>query len=779
MLANGKVMFWGRQHDLGPQIYDPVTGEVTNVPIADDHHGTGEHFNVFCSGHTLLPDGRLFVAGGHEENFIGTKTAFIYDPSRNHWIRLPDMSDRRWYPTVMALPDGDVLVLHGTIDSSTHFNEQPEIWQAATNTWRKINISQDLAENSKAHRSDFYPRTFVMPDGRVFYFGAAGATWILDPRPGVTNPWTPGPKLASKAVPNDYGTVTQYAPGKLLVAGGGIPGKVDAEVIDLNQINPQFRPVGFMAYPRRRHNATILPDGRVLMTGGESETRDGVAIQKVSEIWDPTTEKFALQTAVDVERVYHSTALLMPDGNVWTGGTGEPTTNDNVREQRNAQLFQPSYLFYNNRPEITLAPSNAALGQSIYVHVKRSQEITSANLIRLGSVTHSLEQSANFVPLSFSQSAGGLSINIPASANTVVPGYYFLTVVDYRGIPSESKIIQVLAAGQIALITIDNATVTESANNPTANFTVRLSKTLPTPTTILYRTLAASAKPALDYAATEQTLTIPAGQTTGTIRIPILKDAEKEPLEWFAVDLVSATGGAKLSGRRAQAIIRDSALEAAPTISIADGQATEGNDVVIQVSLSARSAFPVTVPYVTVVGSAGKGDYVSKAGSITIPVGSTTGQVSIRTLRDGLVEGEQSFEMRIPNMPGLSLADWEAQAKIVDATPPTLKPENLSVTEGTSKNTIAYVVVRLSSALDVAASVNFTTKSLSARVGSDFVATAGTLVFLPGETAKTFPIHIVGDSSEEGTEEFEVVFSSPSRSKLGGNQIKVKLMDDD
>lgn len=558
VLPSGKVMFWGRQHNLGPQIYDPATGLTTNVPIADDHHGTGEHFNIFCSGHTVLPDGRVFVAGGHVENFIGTKTAFIYDPPTNHWTRLPDMADRRWYPTVAALASGDVLVLHGTIDSPTRFNEQPEVWQAATNTWRKINIAADLADNAKAHQSDFYPRIAKLADGRILYFGKGQATWILDPRPGVTNPWSPGPQRVTNALPFEYGTVTEYAPGKVLVVGGNVNGTAEAEVIDLNETNPRFRAVAPMHYARRQHNATILPDGRVMITGGHAGPKlaGPVTLQLQTEIWDPTTERFTVQSSLAVERVYHSTGILMPDGSVWTGGTGEPTESPNVRAQRNMQLFRPGYLYYANRPEITFAPAKTELGQRIYITTNRPAEVRSVNLIRLGSVTHSLEQSASFIPVNFARGAGGLYVDVPNNANQVVPGYYYLTVVDHRGVPSASKIMQILPSGDLALVTIADTTANE-AIGASALFTVQLSKAVSTSTTISYRTLAATAKPGADYTSKEGTITIPAGQRTAVISISLIDDIVLESEEWFAVDLFSATSGVGISKRRAQATLFD------------------------------------------------------------------------------------------------------------------------------------------------------------------------------------------------------------------------------
>lgn len=785
MLPNGKVMFWGRQHDLGAQIYDPATGEITDLPILCDHIVDGEpicdeedceHFNIFCSGHTVLADGRVFIAGGHETDFIGTKTAFIYDPQTNGWTRVPDMNDRRWYPTVIALPNGDALVLHGTIDSPTNFNEQPQVWDHLTNTWRDIDITQDLADNHQAAQSNFYPRAFVLADGRVFYFGQSRQTWFLDTRPGVTDPWTRGPDLKTFARPYDYGTATEYAPGKILITGGRPEGQADAEVIDLNQADPQFRPVSFMNFARRQHNATILPDGRVLITGGQQGPELGgpVQVQLPTEIWDPVTEKFTVQNSLSVERLYHSTGLLMADGSVWTGGTGEPTQVPNAHDQSNMQFFMPPYMFYNNRPEITLAPQAASIDSTIYVTVNRPLEITSASLIRLGSVTHSLEQSASFIPLTFSQAAGGLNIDLPTSANVATPGYYYLTVVDYRGVPSESKIIQVLASGSAALVSIQATTVTEATG--VATFQVQLTKSMPTDTTIGYRTLAASASPGSDYVPVESSITIPAGQTLGAISVSVMNDSVREPSQWFSVDLFSATGGVIASKRRAHAIILDDDGETPPTISIADGSGAEGGNISFTVSLSSASTAATFIPYVTSAGTATRQDVSPRAGSITIPAGQLTGTISIPSKQDAIFEEDEYFYVKIVNIPGMVLGDGEAIGTITeDDALPILTPENLTVQEVTGADSIANVIVRLSAAVDATVSVNFTTKNLSALAGQDYKATSGTLVFARGETVKTIPITILQDAIREGLEEFYVNFSGPTRAKLASSQIKVRI----
>ena len=117
-----------------------------------------------------------------------------------------------------------------------------------------------------------------------------------------------------------------YAPGKVLVMGGGDPPTNTAEVIDLNQSSPTWRAVGSMAFARRQLNATLLPDGNVLVTGGTSSPgfNDPAGAVHAAELWNPTTEQWTtLASSSGIPRVYHSTALLLPDARVLSmGGNG-------------------------------------------------------------------------------------------------------------------------------------------------------------------------------------------------------------------------------------------------------------------------------------------------------------------------------------------------------------------------------------------------------------------------------------------------------------------------
>ena len=114
-----------------PVVFDPLTSSTTTVPIGD---GT----NIFCAGHTNLPDGRVFVAGGNIATHVGTSTGRIFNPVSNTWSATPDMTQGRWYPTLTTLADGRVLTLSGEMNCEHCYAPIPEIYNPATNSWSQL-----------------------------------------------------------------------------------------------------------------------------------------------------------------------------------------------------------------------------------------------------------------------------------------------------------------------------------------------------------------------------------------------------------------------------------------------------------------------------------------------------------------------------------------------------------------------------------------------------------------------------------------------------------------
>lgn len=433
VLPNGKVLTWSNDIDAqdrssvdssDARLWDPETGAFTLVPNLTT--------NLFCSGHSFLPDGRLLVTGGHYLNsFIGEPDSNIFDFKTNRWSRGPDMNRGRWYPTNCTLGSGEVLVVSGT-DERAQLNTLPQVWQS-NGEWRSLT-------SALAPFLPLYPWLHVAPNGKVFNSGPDESTRFLDA--AGTGSWAAGPE--SNYGFRDAGTSVMYDEGKVLIVGGGAPTNT-AEVIDLNQQSPSWRQVASMAFARRHLNATILPDGKVLVTGGTSGGGHNSANGSVlaAEMWNPETEAWETMASMQVRRLYHSTAVLLPDGRVLSAGGGLPSAPEGDTDHFDAEIYSPPYLFKGTRPTITSAPETITYNQKFLIKTPDKKNISDVTWVRLSSVTHTINMDQRFARLSFARKGDGLKIMAPSNPNASPPGYYMLFIINGSGVPSVAKIIKI------------------------------------------------------------------------------------------------------------------------------------------------------------------------------------------------------------------------------------------------------------------------------------------------------------------------------------------------
>jgi hypothetical protein len=429
LLPTGDMMFWDVGHGA-PGLFDPLAGTFAAAASPD--------LEIFCSGHSFLADGRLMVTGGqdHGTNEVGLTTAFAYDPGANTWTQLSDMNAGRWYPTNVTLGDGSVLVASGSITPGVN-NQVPQVYTPATDSWRSL---------SGATRFwGLYPRMHLAPNGTVFHSGPEPATFFVNV--SGDGSFIAGP--ARSGFYGDYGNSVMYAEGKIVAIGGGDPPRADVQVIDLAAPTPAWRTVAPMSRPRRQHNAVILADGKVLVTGGTAApgfNNFGGAVRE-AELWDPDTETWQLLAPQVVARLYHSVGVLLPDGRVLSGGGGHPPGENGGTDNFSAEIFSPPYLFQGLRPVILAAPGQATWGESIVVQTPDANRVGRVNLIRLTSVTHSTNMDQRLSRPSFASAGGELHVHIPTSPNIVPPGPYLLFLVDGGGVPSEGHMIVIGAGG--------------------------------------------------------------------------------------------------------------------------------------------------------------------------------------------------------------------------------------------------------------------------------------------------------------------------------------------
>ena len=147
-----------------------------------------------------------------------------------------------------------------------------------------------------------------------------------------------------------------------------------------------------------------------------------------------------MAAASRVPRLYHSVALLMPDGKVITSGSNPARKTEELR----IEVFWPPYLFAEGRPVCTPADTEVHYGGALSVAVPDADAIGSACLIRPGATTHSLDSEQRLVDMPLVDGGGDqVTLQLPATATLAPPGWYMLFVVDTDGVPSEASWIHI------------------------------------------------------------------------------------------------------------------------------------------------------------------------------------------------------------------------------------------------------------------------------------------------------------------------------------------------
>lgn len=308
------------------------SGETREAPF-------GYQRDIFCAGHNTLADGQVFIAGGHDHmtgkkgDAVGVAETDVYDPISRTWTPTALLGEKRWYPTNVGLPNGRTLVFGGQARAGAASNTVDE-YDANTNTMRQLPATATKPVG-------MYPRIHLMANGKVLKTGPQRMSAYFDP---ATNSWS---NVASML----YGKRTRggvvLLPGSrkvLTIGGSSTSPTATAEILDTSQASPKWRYTGSMNYARLLPNTVLLPDGQVLVVGG-GEAFKYVNPVKVAELYNPGTETWSVMAAQQGSRMYHATALLLPDGRVLSAGQ----TNGPLA--RHGEIFSPPYLFPRSSPD--------------------------------------------------------------------------------------------------------------------------------------------------------------------------------------------------------------------------------------------------------------------------------------------------------------------------------------------------------------------------------------------------------------------------------------------
>jgi len=205
-----------------------------------------------------------------------------------------------------------------------------------------------------------------------------------------------------------------------------------------------------MSYPRAFHNSVILPNGQVLITGGQHYAVGFTdqTPQLIPELWDPATKVFTQMAPLSIPRNYHSTAVLLPDATVVNGGGGLCGTC--ATNHFDAQIFSPPYLFTSSgapaqRPAIqSVSATSVAVGGTLTITTTNDAPVTDFALIRLSSTTHAVNTDQRRIALApTSQNGNTFTVAVPGDSGVALPGYWYLFALTSDGVPSVASFVKV------------------------------------------------------------------------------------------------------------------------------------------------------------------------------------------------------------------------------------------------------------------------------------------------------------------------------------------------
>ena len=458
LLHSGKVfLVAGSENDAynntsGAQSYRAAVWDPTGVDqssIVTKQIG----YDVFCSGTAQLPHGRTLTIGGSASYaFTGESHATFFDPVTEQMSGAQSMADGRWYGTATALGDGRIVAFSG-LKSNGATSQNIQIYDLKnTGAGWGSTINEPFVP-------PLYPRAFLLPDGRLFFTshgsgGSVATAWFFNPG---SSTWT---SSVAKTRDRAYGAGVilpllppSYTPKIMAFGGGPISGEESTELIDLSAGSPSWTPKANMSAKRRQMNSVLLPNGRVLLSGGSQADEVPDTPGKTADVYDPATNVMNPGGTAAYSRLYHSTALLLPDATVASLGSNPGPRGKYASA---IEIYTPAYLFDANdqlitsgRPAITsVTPGPIGYGAGFTVTYTSGSSIASAVLMRPGSTTHAFDMEQRMIglcgpsPQPACTGSGTLTLTAPPNGNIAPPGYYMLFLLDASGVPSKAEFLE-------------------------------------------------------------------------------------------------------------------------------------------------------------------------------------------------------------------------------------------------------------------------------------------------------------------------------------------------
>lgn len=416
-------------------LFDPQTGGFTDID--------NPNHDMFCVGLAINPfSGRLTNAGGAVVGGGESREVSIFNGSG--WTAGANMLDPHWYGTAVYMPDGSFVVSQGTGSRN-----RTEIYRNNATAWSPL---PGVSFNTPG---GYYPDLFVSPRGTLFNSGPGNMHEFTLAANGTT---TARGARAGDGASRQESSAIMMENGRIIMTGGKAPGGATdkAVIIDISGATPAVTQIASMKYSRAYHTTALLPNGEVLVAGGNNNGQifNDNGSRLVAEIYNPATNRWRDVAAMQIPRNYHSTGLLLQDGRVLMTGGGLCQERGGVgcpnEQHLDGEIYSPPYLFANGRaaarPSISAAPARIGYNQTFNVNITgaRANNISMFSMIKLSSVTHTVNTDLRRDFLDFRNNGNGsYSLTSNASENIVVPGYYYLFAVNDQGVPSVASIIQI------------------------------------------------------------------------------------------------------------------------------------------------------------------------------------------------------------------------------------------------------------------------------------------------------------------------------------------------
>ena len=592
------------------------------------------------------------------------------------------------------------------------------------------------------------------------------------------------------AEPNETFVVNLSNPtNATILTGQGTGTIVNDDGVPLISINNVSQNEGNTGTTSFTFNVTLAPASGQTVTVNYA-TADGTAIAPSDYTAASGTLTFAPGTTT-------KTATVLVNGDI----ANEPNENFtvNLSSPTNAAIGtgQGIGTIVNDDATPTLSIDNVSQNEgntgttafdfTVSLSAASGQPVTVNYATADGTATAPSDYTAALSTLSFAPGTITQTVTVLVNGDTVVEPNETFTV--NLSSPANATIATGQGTGTIVnddvtpTLSIGNVSQVEG-NTGTSNFAFAVSLSAPSSqtVTVAYVTTDGTAIAPGDYTTTSGTLTFPAGTITQTVNVAVVGDTVAEPDETFTVNLSGATNATIATAQGTGTIVND---DADPAMSINNVSQVEGNagisNFVFKVSLSAVSGKTVTVTYATADGTATAGsDYVATSGTLTFAPGTTSQTIAVVVNGDTNVEPDETFTVNLGKPVNAGVVTAQGTGTIVnDDSPPTISIDNISQAEGNTGTANFGFTVNLSYAAPQTVTVDYATADGTATAGSDYVATSGTLTFLPGTSSQTVSVVVNGDTTVEGNETFTVNLSNPTNASIATAQGTGTIVNDD